>query len=290
MKKLAMIIYVLMVSVMPAGSLHADQTLKAVRTPVKPVIDGIGSDRAWSGAEEIITHDKVADIDIKIKAVYTDKEIFFIVSFTDPDESKTHKSWVWDKGRELYKTGKDREDIFVFKWNMGSIPVDLSIYAENFYKADVWLWKALRTDPVGYADDKIHILSPEYTKDAVKLTGKAGTIMYLLRKGDSGTTAYKTKLQIEYEGDAFQRFINQTPTDSRADVKAKGVWMDGKWVIEFGRALNTGNDDDVRFDLKKGYQFGVSRYEIAGRKANRKLTQPLYGSGDVSEELVLVFE
>ena len=269
--------------------LFAEQTLVAQRVGKEPIIDGTDADPAWTKVKTITTHDDVADIDITLKAVYTGKKIFLLVSFPDPDESRTHKSWVWDRGMELYKMGNDREDVFVFKWNMGASPVDLSIYAENPYKADVWFWKACRTDPVGYADDKLHILSSKYMKDATELTSKGGKTTYLLRQGDSGVAAFRTKLQIEHVSDVVRRFIYQTPSGSRADVKAKGVWMDGKWTIEFGRALNTGNDDDVQFDLKKGYQFGVSRYEIAGRKPNPQLTQPFYGSGDVSEVLTLIF-
>jgi hypothetical protein len=31
----------------------------------------------------------------------------------------------------------------------------------------------------------------------------------------------------------------------RADIQAKGVWKDGKWVIVLLRALDTGNEDDL---------------------------------------------
>ncbi len=265
------------------------QSLIAAKVKQPPVIDGTDADPAWAGAQKIITHDKAADIDITLKAVYTDKEIFFLVIFPDPDESRSHKSWVWDKGRDIYKIGKDREDVFVFKWNMGTKSVDLSIYGADPYKADVWFWKACRTDPAGYADDKIQTLAPTYMKNSVRLTAKSGRTMYLLRKGDLGVGAYATKLQVEYAGNMLPRFTNHTPSGSRADVKAKGVWKGGKWTIEFGRALNTGNNDDIRFDLKKSCRFGVSRYEIAGRKRDSKLTQPLYGSGDISEVITLIF-
>ncbi len=267
----------------------ADQTLVAVKAERGPVIDGIGSDPVWARAVEIITHDNVADIDITLKAVHTKKEFFFLVNFPDPDESRDHKCWTWAKDKKLYVLGKDREDVFVFKWNMDSKPVDLSIYADNPYKADIWFWKADRTDPAGYADDKIQVLSPEYSKRTSKLTNATGRTMYLSRKGDSGVSAYKTNVPGKYEGDMVHRFISQVPTGGRADIKAKGVWKDGKWTIEFGRALSTGNNDDIQFDLKKGYQFGISRYEIAGRKPNKESTQPLYGSGDTGEIITLIF-
>ena len=78
------------------------------------------------------------------------------MSFPDSDESVTHKTWVWGKSAEMYKTGQDREDVFVFKWNMEPNPVYLSLKADNDYMADIWFWKACRTNPVGYADDKYH--------------------------------------------------------------------------------------------------------------------------------------
>ncbi|UCD35530.1 MAG: hypothetical protein JSU90_01485, partial [Nitrospiraceae bacterium] len=104
-----------------------------------------------------------------------------------------------------------------------------------------------------------------------------------------GTPAFKSTLQVEYAGDVVPRFTHVTPSGSAGDVQAKGQWKDGMWTIEFSRALNTGNTDDVAFNPDKAYQFGVSRYEIAGREPDPQLTQPLYGSGDISEDLTLTF-
>jgi hypothetical protein len=175
---------------------------------------------------------------------------------------------------------------------MEQTPVDLSIYADNPYKADVWYWKACRSDPIGYADDKIDILNSLENKNAVKLESKSKKTMYLLRNEDKGEPAFRTNLVVIYQGDIIPRFILQEPSGSRKDVKAKGIWQDGKWVIEFCRNLVSGNEDDIQFNLKSGkrYQFGISRYEIGGLKPDPKLSQPLFGSGDVSEDLILIFE
>lgn len=290
MKQPVIIIAALAVFAAASSPVYSDQTLIAHKVGKAPVIDGMGADTAWAGVQGITTHDKTADIDIDLKAVYTDGQIFFLVSFPDADESRTHKSWVWDKSLKIYKMGKDREDVFVFKWNMNAKPVDLSIYADEPYKADIWFWKAQRTDPVGYADDKIQTLASTGSTDYARLTSKTGKSMYLLRQGDAWDSAYKTEVFAGYRGDIISRFTNQTPTGSRADIKAKGGWKSGKWTIEFGRPFDTGYDDDIQFDLKKSYQFGVSRYEVAGRTPDPGIAQPLYGSGDVSEELILVFE
>lgn len=268
---------------------YAEQTIIAQKVGESPVIDGFGKDPAWGKAAAIVTYDKIADIHITLKSVYTDKEIFFLVIFPDPDESRKHKEWVWDKDSQMYKPGPEREDTFVFKWNMEAGPVDLSVYADGPYRSDIWFWKAFRTDPVGFADDKIDLLGSSEIPKTMKITSKSGRTMYLQRLGDEGEPSYKDTLPVEYQGDVLPNFVNQNPTGSRADIKAKGIWSEGKWTIEFGRALNTGHPDDIQLMPGKNYQFGVSRHEIAGRKPDSKATQPLYGCGDISEELNLTF-
>lgn len=267
----------------------AEQTLVLLPVTESPTVDGLAADPAWQKAPALITHDNTANLSITIKGVYTETDIFFLVSFPDADESRTHKSWTWDKGREIYTVGHDREDVFIFKWNMESTPVDLSIYADSPYKADIWYWKACRTDGSGYADDKMHVLSPKDDRNATEIISRSGNKMYLLRTGDTGKSAYTVDLVSEYQGDIVNRFAKQQPTGSRSDVRARGVWQNGVWTLEFGRKLATGNQDDVQFSPGKKYLFGVSRYEIAGRQPNAKLSEPLYGAGDVSETLWIEF-
>ena len=73
-------------------------------------------------------------------------------------------------------------------------------------------------------------------------------------------------------------------------MRAKGVWQNDRWTIEFARKLTTGQPDDVQFTPGEKYLFGISRYEIAGRQSNAKLSDPLYGTGDVNETLWLQFK
>lgn len=265
------------------------QVLPAIQVTDPPVIDGLAEDAAWQNAHTIKTHDKAADYTITLKAVYTLTEIFLLVSFPDPEESRTHKSWIWNKSRELYTVGNDREDVFIVKWGMTSETTDLSIYADTPYQADIWYWKACRTDEAGFADDKFHSYSTKENRNATKIVSRSGKTMYLLRTGDSGASAYKTTLRSEYEGDILPRFLISQPTGSRSDVKAKGHWENGFWTIEFRRNLLTENEDDVQFNTEQKSLFGVSRYEIAGREANPQLSDPLYGTGDVNESLWLEF-
>ncbi|UCD34144.1 MAG: hypothetical protein JSU90_07525, partial [Nitrospiraceae bacterium] len=228
MKRITVVVLtVIMLAGFTAQAAPGGQTITAVRTNEVPVVDGSGADKAWNSAPRVVTHDNVADIDISLQAVHTGTDIYFLVTFPDKDESRMHKSWVWDKEKKIYTQGNDREDVFVFKWNMGSKRVDLSLTSDDMYEADIWYWKAVRTDPAGYADDKMHHIITENIKDAAKLTSKKGITRYLIRPGDVGTPAFKSTLQIEYAGDVVPRFSHVTPSGSAGDVKAKGQWKDG---------------------------------------------------------------
>ena len=270
---------------------YGEQTLIVKKVVDEPRIDGRASDTVWAKAEGIITHDNVADIDIILKAAYTDKKIFFLVVFPDENKSIWHKSWVWNKDMEVYRIGKDREDTFIFKWNMLAERVDLSVYSCDSYVADIWFWKANRTNPSGYADDKIQKLSESSENDkSKKIICSSGHTMFLSREGDKGESAYKETLPTDYTTSIVEKYMPNVPTESRADIKAKGIWSMNTWTIEFSRFLKTGNEDDIQFNIGEISQFGVSRHEIAGREPDHTAEQFLYGTGDVSEDILLTFE
>ena len=269
--------------------LFAGQDIIAARVNQAPVVDGAAEDPAWTRCQDYVTHDRVGGIDVTLRAAYTDSHIFFLVQFPDPDESLRHKYWVWNHDLKLYETGPEREDTFIFKWSMTGNQADLGLRSETGYTADIWFWKANRTDPVGKADDKIQTLGVVQKPKTQPLTNQSGRSTYLSRRGDRGRSAYQPVIHVDYQGDRIPQFENRPPSGSRADVQARGVWKAGVWTIEFSRNLVTGHADDLQLDPTETFLFGVSRYEIAGRKEDPALSQPKYGSGDVSEPLMLVF-
>ena len=170
--------------------------------------------------------------------------------------------------------------------------VNLSNFSDDNYTADVWYWKANRTNPAGYADDKQQILSDAPGKKSEFKESATGKIRYLARKSDAGKSAYKEMKEppTEMSTPLVDRYPPRTPEGSRADVQAKGVWKNGFWIIEFARKLKTGHDDDVSFDLNKGpYLFGVSIFSLYGHPVDK--SEPnLYGMGRISEPLYLTFK
>ncbi|QYZ66522.1 MAG: hypothetical protein OI74_11360 [Gammaproteobacteria bacterium (ex Lamellibrachia satsuma)] len=270
-----------------SATAHAEQTLLATKVGQPPVIDGKGGDPAWSQTTTITTHARVADIPVELQAVHDEKRLYLKARFPDPTENLVQKNLVWDKENELYRTGPKREDTFVIKWSMEESIIDLSLSANAPYKADIWYWKAHRTDHAGRADDKHQIYSTIPMKKSSQQVAKSGQVFHLARRSDAGRSAYKKRIVIDYEGDDVRGLILQTPEGSRADVAAKGEWKKGFWTIEFARTLDSRHADDQAISKDKPVQFGISRYEIAGRNPDPDLEQPNYGSGEVGETLFL---
>jgi hypothetical protein len=284
-------ILIIFIALVYNQEIKAEQVVNSYKTSQSPLVDGLETEDVWKNLAAVKTFDPIAQVEIQIKSVYDDSTIFFLVSFPDKEESRLHRSWIWNKEKEMYEEGPAREDVFVFKWKLNDRTQDLSIFSDEPYEADIWYWKAGRSDPQGFADDKIQRLFIYPMRNSYEITSKSGKKMYIQRQGDAGKSTYKTQIYIDYEGDMVHRYILRQPESSRADVKANGVWKDGRWTIEFARPLVTGNGDDVNFrTLDKSYGFGVSRYEISGRPPEELSEQPLFGAGDITEMLTLEFQ
>lgn len=283
------LLLLLLSSFLLAGTAAAGE-LFAIKVTEEALIDGRMDESFWAKAKPATSHDPIANIDITLKAAHNGNKVFFLVRYPDTTENREHRTLKWDKELKAYQNGPEREDVLVLKWSMVSYPTNLTLRENVPYQADIWFWKAMRTDPMGFADDKMHLYKNSKMDDSKMLTSDKGDIFYLARPGDAGDPAYNTILYAGFKEDRVPKYEHRQPTGSRADIRAKGTWSDNTWTIEFSRLLDTGHDDDVRFKLDKRYPFAVSRYEVAGRKPEAEAEQPLYGAGEVGELLYLSFE
>ena len=262
--------------------------LSAIPVTSRPQIDGQAKDEVWNRAPATETRDFSSQRSITLKAVYTADEIFFLVSFPDVAPSTTHKSWRWDPNEEIYRDMGDREDMFVFKWSLSGHDINLSLReAIEPHRADIWFWKAHRTNRGGYADDKWQELSPMVTEHAKAIASPQHGTLYFRRVGDAGQSAYAEQRYYDFRGDVLAKYTPRQPGGSRADIRAKGVWHKGQWTIEWARPLQTTHDDDIAFVPGGRYLFGVSCYEMAHDQANPTWSQPLYRTGDIFDRLIL---
>jgi hypothetical protein len=144
----------------------SSETLTSKMVTTAPVLDGDNGDAVWSDAKSITTSN-----DVTIKSVFTETTVYFLLKWSDTTQSDTKNQWSFSEG-EWSKSGN--EDRVALMWNMGNIADFNSegcqiachigvggISSRNVMKTngdgeegDMWHWKAARTDPVGYVDDK----------------------------------------------------------------------------------------------------------------------------------------
>jgi len=253
-----------------------------------PFIDG-KREKLWERSKALEVVDPLTEKKVLLQSLFDDEYIYFKVTYPDKSEDREHKLLVWKEKLKMYKTGIKREDTFLFKWSLQGDKVDLSLEADYPYVADVWYWKAHRTDPIGYADDKRHVYSPNKSFGSKKLISKGGKVFYLSRPGDDGRPAYEILTYDKHVEQTMPRYRQQTPTGSRGDIRAKGTWENGVWTVELRRKLRTGNQDDVIFDTKKTYFFGISVNEIAARDPDYEYDNPFHGVGKISKLIELKF-
>lgn len=152
------------------GTRGVGGTITSAIVEVAPTLDGDGSDAVWDEAETIT----ISTININLKSVYTDTDIYFLAQWSDTTEDSAKKLWTFDSGTSEWGQSGD-EDRIVFSWNIGDSVVNfnsngclelchLAIGGNASRNAmstnsagemmDFWHWKAARSNPVGYADDK----------------------------------------------------------------------------------------------------------------------------------------
>jgi hypothetical protein len=264
-----------------------EMTLVSIPAADAPVIDGQAKEPFWDKAPAITTVDFSSQRPITLRSVHVNGEIFFLVTFPEEIPHETHKTWIWDKKEEVYREGPDREDVFVFKWSMSGNDANLRLREPEPHRADIWFWKAHRTNPSGYADDKMQGISAKPSSTARKIQSARHGTLYFDRWGDAGKPPWDQKLFFEHKGDRLDQFAPRQPTDSRGDVRAKGVWSKGQWTIEFGRKLSTGHDDDVAFTPGAVHLFAVACYAMALDTPHAEWSRPLYRTGDAFDRLLL---
>ena len=243
--------------------------VESVAVTEAPEIDGRDSDVAWSLARgsrvtvrEVAGDQKGRSSQVILKSVRTTSHIYFLVSWADATHDATHKTWVWNAEKKGYEQGSDREDVLALAFeHTGTFNADMLSGVEAVW--DVWQWKAARTDPAGYAMDKTHHFSKaKPTGKAKSFPAREGSTIWIARPEDDGGSPQKSQpAPGERKGDRVPKYVAGTPSGSAADVRAKGVWQDGRWTVELARKLSTGHADDVALDVRKTYRMGLAVFD-----------------------------
>ena len=238
--------------VVPVASLAAPPSIDGnlsdwsgvwTKVAVKPALEK--ADRKKYGLDPEEDKNSTGSLNVQLKAGVAKGKLYMAVKFPDSTEDKEYRGWEWNGDR--YAEAKKLDDLFSVRFHMGG-DYDRTMLSTKEYKVDVWLWSAARSNQAGVAEDYTHTISTQSIEDAAEYSLPDGRTVYIKKVRDIGTAPYKTLPRPKEKKEAkLPAFAIQKPTGSAADVAAKGDWVSGNWQIEFARALNTGNADDVVF-------------------------------------------
>lgn len=229
----------------PAATAQSTLTAGKADTPI--VLDGNIDD--WSGIDGITVtltdQGKGAGGvgSVELKAAIRGDTFYMLAVWEDPREDNLHKPYVWNEELQKYEASSDGEDRFMVSLaKSGNFSANKMDGSE--FEADVWYWKSSRSNPLGIAHDKWWRVSAQEFKKSKKYATANGDV-YMRRRSDEGDRLYKSVKYDTKEHDVMPRYVlNENPQGSITDVKARGVWRNGRWYLELSRKLDTGNDDD----------------------------------------------
>ena len=274
------------------GALPRVVTVKGGRRHVRTVIENIDEDTVHTSTASCHHGGRLPDpVPVDMRAFYTDREIFIRLSWPDATADADIREWGFD-GNAWQNLG-NVEDGFGLAWDAGhSLPrftcsvachIDnFGVTGANFHATnrmklvregewlDLWNWKARRTGRFGFADDRF--LASEGMRGDVpgelfkensraRLNPESG--IFPFAEGDQpiyDSEGLPVGKEFRPAGSTAPGFLTESPSGSRADVKALGHWSDGRWTVILRRALDSGDPRDVRFipGDREGVAFGLS--------------------------------
>lgn len=222
---------------------------EAAYTKIAPTIDG-QIEEVWRQAKPLTVFVREAmggdyPKPVILRALYTEDTFYVLAQWPDATRSDMRDPYIWNAEKKEYERPSRPDDQFALEFPMsGDFSISMLTVTRE-YAADVWHWKAGRGNPIGWADDKYHVISQKPIEGAKEYSIHSGQTMYIKRTRDAGTPSHKLKSKpAAYEGDVVDSFQQQEPAGSAADVRGKGM-HDGKgWTLEMARKFNTGHSDD----------------------------------------------
>jgi hypothetical protein len=253
---------------------------------------------------------------VSTKALFTDGELYFLLSWEDPTRSTVKESWQFDGEKWVHLKGDEDRIALLFEIDrinqfsskscavVCHSPADLPREQWKLAtrtpteKGDLWHWKAARSAPYLHADDGWLTVAgnpsgsyretgrrtdagsggdvknetpdgsrPLYMQDPWRKPSVPG---FLLLEEAVPITDYSTFKA----GDVLPYRLPVKPSGSRFDVKAESRHAGGRWTVMLQRKFNTGQEDDVVFDVRKRFSFAIAVFDDTGgdhSKATRSL-------------------
>lgn len=116
-------------------------------------MDGQDDEAAWQKAFEVTVPLQYGHIsEVRLKALYSDGDVYIRVQWPDATQDREHHPWTWDAGQGEYVEGPQIEDSVLLSFEAGCEWTP-SLLGGYIYDFDAWQWLAARSDPLGQALD-----------------------------------------------------------------------------------------------------------------------------------------
>lgn len=222
----------------------------STRVTSPPVLDG-QVDAAWSKAValNVTVREAIggtAPRTVTLRAVHTDDSLYVLAQWADATRSDMRDPFVWNSARSAYARSTLADDQFALEFPLEGQFSTSMLPDDGGYVADVWHWKAGRSNLGGWVDDKRHVVSMTPVDGAVPYQFGGRKTVHIARPMDDGKPSYVALPEPTVRtADVVASYVTQQPDGSQADVRGKGL-HDGKaWTLEMGRKLDTGHKDDA---------------------------------------------
>jgi DMSO reductase family type II enzyme heme b subunit len=246
---------------MSASAAFAGQELQARPIDRTIVLDGEIED--WAGIRGLtVPLSGIGGADrVELTAAIHGDRIYVLAVWDDPTENDLHKPYQWNEAAYAYEKTDRMEDRLAISWAMSGA-FSANKIDGNEFTADVWHWKANRSNMAGLAHDKSWRVSRTPFEHGREFRTPSGDIVYLARPSDAGDQLYKPiRYHLKQSAIMPGYEINPAAEGSIADVRAKGVWRDGRWYLELSRRLDTGHDDDVAIPATGTIEIAVAVFD-----------------------------
>ncbi|HIG40866.1 MAG: ethylbenzene dehydrogenase-related protein [bacterium] len=237
--------------------------LVAAYSTEAPTIDG-KIDGLWQLATPLVVsvREAIGGADARqviMRALYTDEQLFILAEWSDTTLSDMRDPFIWNAALKQYEKPSKPDDQFAIEFPIdGDFEVNM-LTTDGEFTADVWHWKAGRSNPGGWADDKRHLIRKQLVKGGREYALGGHETVYIARPMDEGTPAYVRKEKpAGFETEVVNSFGFQQASGSVADVRAKGVHSKSGWTLELARKFDTGHDDDAVIHWDKDNRFAIA--------------------------------
>jgi hypothetical protein len=291
------------------------RTINSKEVESAPTIDGLSDDAAWNKAQAVTTSNGVS-----LKTVYKGDLIYFLAIWSDSTQSDIKKEWIFDDPE--WKPESEDEDSLSFNWNIANSIADFNSDGCSVLchppqmrtnsaseEADVWFWRAARSNPSGWMDDRWldssgrhddnresgglfdnkqtldfeddpqdHDDVPLYWEPDAEGEDAKSITQLEINSGEAKqiTKIYSNGTMLDQDENSVPSsvkipfYYQSKPTGSRGDITASGIWASGKWTVEFSRKMDTGFSHDVQFtNLDDSYYFGIAVHDKSEGNAHK---------------------